>query len=111
MLIRNSRSCAMIFRAVSAGLPATIRRSWIAKLVKTTNGSVTRKASAATLAALCWDSSRLLIVIRVLQAAEQKCVRYFLCTRSEERRVGKECRSRWSLNHYNKRDTVDYVCV
>ena len=26
-----------------------------------------------------------------------------LCLRSEERRVGKECRSRWSPHHYKKK--------
>src|SRR5215217_8561029 len=29
------------------------------------------------------------------------------CTRSEERRVGKECRSRWSPYHLKKKSTYD----
>ena len=31
---------------------------------------------------------------------------YFLLLRSEERRVGKECRSRWSPDHYKKKYTL-----
>src|SRR5205809_6873200 len=31
----------------------------------------------------------------------------FVCRRSEERRVGKECRSRWWLYHDKKKDYVD----
>src|SRR5256885_192677 len=31
----------------------------------------------------------------------------FVCLRSEERRVGKECRSRWSRYHYKINSTVD----
>src|SRR3712207_9421713 len=30
----------------------------------------------------------------------------YLSDRSEERRVGKECRSRWSPYHYNKKHTL-----
>src|SRR5204863_9900428 len=29
--------------------------------------------------------------------------KFFACLRSEERRVGKECRSRWSPDHDNKK--------
>src|SRR5688572_33445263 len=31
-------------------------------------------------------------------------------TRSEERRVGKECRARWAPDHYEKNDAID-ACV
>src|SRR5687768_18447347 len=31
--------------------------------------------------------------------------------RSEERRVGKECRSRWSPSHYKKKNNDDHNCT
>src|SRR4029434_11348636 len=34
------------------------------------------------------------------------CVRVCVRARSEERRVGKECRSRWSPYHYKKKNTT-----
>src|SRR3712207_9545545 len=38
-----------------------------------------------------------------------KTLRTGIAPRSEERRVGKECRSRWSPYHYKKRDKIDCV--
>src|SRR6266851_130556 len=61
--IRNSVWCARIFRAVSAGLPRTMRRAKMPKLTATTVTNEIGKASAAILAAVRCDSSIVLNVI------------------------------------------------
>src|SRR5438067_12760354 len=66
-------------------------------------------------------SSDLLALMRLGRAADavgsyQQSLRYrpqepeAVNNRSEERRVGKECRSRWAPEHYNKKETnaTDY---
>src|SRR5688572_33436642 len=40
---------------------------------------------------------------------ETKCVRRNAALRSEERRVGKECRSGWSRDHEKKKD-IQQIC-
>src|SRR2546427_11688490 len=49
-----------------------------------------------------WRSARYSAGIDRVSATESSLV-----MRSEERRVGKECRSRWSPYHYKKKQTVD----
>src|SRR5713101_3075306 len=61
--IRNSVSCARIFRAVSAGLPRTIRRANMPKFTATTVTNEIGQASPAILAAVRCDSPTVLIVI------------------------------------------------
>src|ERR1700686_4161583 len=63
MPTRNSVSCARIFRAVSAGLPLTIRRANMPKLTATTVANEIGKASPAILAAVRCDLSIVLIAI------------------------------------------------
>src|ERR1700688_5251385 len=63
MPTRNSVSCARIFRAVSAGLPLTIRRANMPKLTATTMANEIGKASPAILAAVRCDLSIVLIAI------------------------------------------------
>src|SRR6266567_6033454 len=41
-------------------------------------------------------------VFRAPKDPTKACSRHLFDTRSEERRVGKECRSRWSPYHYKK---------
>src|SRR5260370_37486849 len=46
-----------------------------------------------------------------------RCARFWqpglaiVMSRSQERRVGKECRSRWSPYHYKKKEIVSAVCA
>src|SRR6266568_9151122 len=67
--MRNSVSCARIFRAVCAGSPRTIRRAKMPKLTATTATNEIRQASAAILAALRCDPSIALVVILFSPAA------------------------------------------
>src|SRR6266849_4207238 len=67
--IRNSVSCARIFRAVSTGLPRTMRRAKMPKLTATTVTNEIRQASPAILAALRCDPSIALVVILFPPAA------------------------------------------
>src|SRR5438270_11342427 len=43
------------------------------------------------------------LLIRARAMATRCCWPPESCERSEERRVGKECRSRWSLDHYKRK--------
>src|SRR2546427_11302934 len=55
--------------------------------------SVFNSASRATGNGICWRHRRHIMTARVLSMLAM------LAARSEERRVGKECRSRWSPYH------------
>src|SRR2546425_13078465 len=50
-----------------------------------------------------------LAVMLAALAGEKAKLKFALCPRSEERRVGKEGRSRWSPYHYNKKTVRDAV--
>src|SRR5438270_10385996 len=52
------------------------------------------------------EQVRLLVVVLLLLQAGGDQVPALALRRSEERRVGKECRSRWSPYHYKKKNNI-----
>src|SRR2546430_4163633 len=49
-------------------------------------------------------------VIKFVRSPFKRAVSSYVHVRSEERRVGKECRSRWSPYHLKKKKKVEKVC-
>src|SRR2546427_10930381 len=69
--------------------------------VGSTLRAITRPLSSRTDATVVawWTSNATYLVVRFMRAAPCWDPRVLVDSRSEERRVGKECRSRWSPYH------------
>src|SRR5438309_10354250 len=56
-------------------------------------------------------TGQILQLLRLLPTDPCVLCREMISSRSEERRVGKECRSRWSPYHEKKKEKIIRICV
>src|SRR6202050_2804396 len=106
--IRNRVSCARIFRAVSAGLPLTIRRANMPKWTATTMAKEIGKASPAILAAVRCDLSIGLLAISYPPTTNRTCA---LSRARTEAGDGKNLSLSALRSFEQEGDTLAQICV